>query len=305
MEREHYVAVRSAVHDLRTKYWTPANWLELQLCKYTSMGVFSLGHKLFSKRQKSDGSWTRPELLPIPTNLNRAKQDHIFTAMSVPSPFRDPEQVKKAQNDLLEDHDITTSEDGMSASIDIFSGTSRAFKHARDNNNYIPPTAQRKARAQVLCDGVTYYRMGRMACRFGTRVLGLRRWHNAKYYFSNISLYLNGDHYPEMKKYLGHIYAKINKGQRVTPAGQDEVGNEQFNSALFTSEVHCGASEDEVTEMEWTEGGDAAAGNASSNLEPPPSKHGCCYYCESRRVNWFDASACANAKRRTLFRTSI
>ena len=54
-EREGFVAVRSAVHTLRTEYWTPANWLELRLCKYIAMGVFRLGGKLFSKLQDADG----------------------------------------------------------------------------------------------------------------------------------------------------------------------------------------------------------------------------------------------------------
>ena len=56
-EREGFVTVRSAVHTLRTKYWTPANWLELRLCKYISMGVFTLGGKLFSKLQDENGAW--------------------------------------------------------------------------------------------------------------------------------------------------------------------------------------------------------------------------------------------------------
>ena len=144
-----------------------------------------------------------------------------------------------------------------------------------------------------------------MATRFGTRVLGLKRWFNAKYYFSNISLYLNGDHFAELQKYLGHIYEKVNLGQRTAPSGTDEVGNAQFSSSLHTSEVRCGACPDDLPELEWTEGGDAAAGNSISNLEAPPSKQGCCYYCENRRAQWFDATECAAAKRRTLFRTSL
>ena len=85
----------------------------------------------------------------------------------------------------------------------------------------------------MLADGVTYYGGGRMSTRFGTRVLGLKRWHNAKYYFSNVSLYLNGDHYPELKKYLGSIYDRVNMGLRTTPCGVDEVGNAQFTSAVL------------------------------------------------------------------------
>jgi hypothetical protein len=98
------------------------------------------------------------------------------------------------------------------------------------------------------------------------------RWHNAKYYFSNVSLYLNGDHYPELKMYLGSIYDRFNIGLRTTPSSVDEVGNAQHLCALFTSEVQCGACVDDVTAMEWTEGGDAAAGNSIAGLGPPPAK---------------------------------
>ena len=153
-EREGYVAVRSAVHTLRTEYWTPGNWLELRLCKYIAMGVFTLGGKLFSKRQDTDGCWRTQVLVPLPSNLNRAKQDQISPPILVPSPFRDPEQVAAAQKELLADHDIAISDDGKSANIDIFKATSRAFSHARDNNNYTPPSQQRGARAQMLADGV-------------------------------------------------------------------------------------------------------------------------------------------------------
>ena len=137
--------------------------------------------------------------MPVPSNQNRARQDQIYTPILVPFPFREPTQVAAAQTALLAGHDISISDDGKSANIDIFTATARAFKHARDNNNYIPPSHLRGARAQMLADGVTYYGGGRMSTRFGTRVLGLKRWHNAKYYFSNVSLYLNGDHYPELK----------------------------------------------------------------------------------------------------------
>ena len=232
--------------------------------------------------------------------MNRAKQDQVFSP-----PFRDPGQIDAAQETLLADHDISISEDGKGADIDIFSATSRAFDHARHNNNYTPPTPQRGARAQVLADGVTYYCGSRMSTRFGTRVLGLMRWHNAKYYFSNVSLYLNGDHYPELKKYLGHIYDRLNAGLRRTPCGVDKVGNAQFHSECFTTEVRCGSSDTAVQELEWTEGGDAAAGNSIAGLEPPPSKEGCCYYCEGRRKKWFEPAACASAKRRSLCRSAL
>jgi hypothetical protein len=121
----------------------------------------------------------------------------------------------------------------------------------------------------------------------------------------HMSLYLNGDRYPELVKYLGGIYDRVNAGLRTTPRGVDELGNAQFYSALFTTEVRCGAAEGDVTECEWVEGGDAAAGNAIAGLERPPSKQGCCYYCESRRTAWFDRPACNTATKRTLFRSAL
>ena len=36
-------------------------------------------------------------------------------------------------------------------------------------------------------------------------------------------------------------------------------------------------------DVDVIDGGDAAAGNAMAALEPPPSKHGCCLFCELRR----------------------
>ena len=57
--------------------------------------------------------------------------------------------------------------------------------------------------------------------------------------------------------------------------------------------------------MEWTEGGDAAAGNSIAGLEPPPSKAGCCYDCEARRIHWFDSARCSAATRRTVFRAAL
>ena len=45
--------------------------------------------------------------------------------------------------------------------------------------------------------------------------------------------------------------------------------------------------------------------DSSSALEPPPSRRGCCFYCEERRENWFDRGKCRAAKRRTLWRLSL
>ena len=71
VERERYVGIRAAIFELRQKYWTPENWLELRLTKYIAGGVFRLGHKLFSMIQNGDGVWERQVLVPAPSNLNR------------------------------------------------------------------------------------------------------------------------------------------------------------------------------------------------------------------------------------------
>ena len=79
-EREGYVAVRSAIHTLRTEYWTPANWLELRLCKYIATSVFRFGGKLFSKLQDADGCWRTQVLVPFPsitgTKHGRTRYSH-------------------------------------------------------------------------------------------------------------------------------------------------------------------------------------------------------------------------------------
>ena len=53
------------------------------------------------------------------------------------------------------------------------------------------------------------------------------------------------------------------------------------------------------------DGGDAAGGNAMAALEAPPSREGCCYYCELRACDWYDRSKCDKAKRRNLHRTYL
>ena len=117
-ERERYVGIRTAIYDLREKYWTPENWLELRLCKYISTGVFRLGHKLFSMVQNEDGAWKREVLIPAPQNLNRARQDHVYGPLPVPSPFRHPNAVAAAQTTLLSGQQFEVSEDGKGCSID-------------------------------------------------------------------------------------------------------------------------------------------------------------------------------------------
>ena len=128
---------------------------------------------------------------------------------------------------------------------------------------------------QTLADGVGYFSGGRMATRFGVRIVNLKRAWNSKYYFANVCLFMGNDHYEELTKYLGSIFNRLNAGRRTAPSGKDEVGNETFTSALFTSEVECGQAE-----MKIVDGGGAACANASAGLDPPPSKRGCCFYCE-------------------------
>ena len=40
-------------------------------------------------------------------------------------------------------------------------------------------------------------------------------------------------------------------------------------------------------------------------LEPPPSRLGCCYYCELRGENWYDKGKCEEAKRRNFHRSCL
>ena len=143
VEREQYVAVRAAVYNLREKYWTAENWLELRLCKYIATGVFRLGHKLFSMVQNSDGVWESQVLVPMPSNINRARQDHVYSALLVPSPFRNPTAVADAQKEVLKHHDFEVSEDGKCAVIDIFGAARSAHGKAVLNKNLDKESAPR------------------------------------------------------------------------------------------------------------------------------------------------------------------
>ena len=126
VERERYVGIRSAIFQLREKHWTPEAWLELRLSKYIAMGVFSLGHKLLSLGQNADGVWEKQELVPAPSNLNRARQDHVYGRLPVPSPFRNPASVAAAQKDVLKGTAFEISDDGHSCAIDPFAAASSA-----------------------------------------------------------------------------------------------------------------------------------------------------------------------------------
>jgi hypothetical protein len=153
---------------------------------------------------------------------------------------------------------------------------------------------------QWLCDGVGYFRGGRMACRCGVRIPDVKRRNNSKFYFSNVALFLGPDKYECLATYLETVYAKLNSGLRTTSTGKDERGNEAYSCSLFTDKVGCMDSD-----LEITDAGGAACANASAAMEPPPSHLGCCSYCENRRVHWFDRGCCKSAHKRTLFRASL
>lgn len=254
VEREAYVAVRASIYTLREKFWTAENWLELRLLKYIATSVFKVGHKLFSMKQSDDGVWERQTLIPAPSNLNRARQDHIYGPLHVPSPFRHSTTVAGAQEELLKDHPFDISEDGIAASIDPFQAANLAVGKAVANDNLEPPNASRPFRMQFLADAVGYFRGKRQATRAGVRIPNLKDNHNSKHYSTNVSLFLGTDHYEELEKQLEPVYKKLNTGMRTVPTGKDEVGNEQWSSALFTDQVRC----DGCGEAEITDGGDAA-----------------------------------------------
>ena len=221
VERERYVGCARAIFNLRENYWTPEAWLELRLSKYLATGIFRLGHKLLSMAQNSDGVWERQTLVPAPANLKRARQDHIYGRLPVPSPFRDPSAIAEAQTELLSGTEFDIPDDGKACAIDPFEAAATAFAKAQSNKNYdssVPP------RIQVLGDGVGYFSKGGMVTRFGCRIINLLRFNNAKYYFSNISLFLGPDHYEDLQKYLGSIYTKLNSNMQYSPANWQETG---------------------------------------------------------------------------------
>ena len=145
-----------------------------------------------------------------------------------------------------------------------------------------------------------------MATRFGIRCMDLARLLNAPYFFHNISIYLNGDKHKELKKYLGSVLAIFNGFRKSTPAKDstgapvvDEKGQQEYDSEI----VMPVGEENEMCVV--CDGGDAAGGNAMAGLEPPPSRDGCCYYCELRKCDWFDRAKCTAAKRRNYFRSVL
>ena len=53
------------------------------------------------------------------------------------------------------------------------------------------------------------------------------------------------------------------------------------------------------------DGGDAAGANAMAALESPPSRQGCCHYCELPGTAWYDRGKCDSATRRTVRRAYL
>eukprot|EP00965_Chrysotila_dentata_P132247 4373092-Pleurochrysis_carterae.AAC.1 len=111
-------------------------------------------------------------------------------------------------------------------------------------------------------------------------------------------MYLSGDKYDELTRYLSSVFSIFNAGFRRRPTDRvDDKGLPEWEAELL---VVC---DDEGGEADVQDGGDAAAANAMAGLEPPPSRDGCCTYCEERRVNWFDRAKTSAAKRRNLERS--
>eukprot|EP00965_Chrysotila_dentata_P101190 3341714-Pleurochrysis_carterae.AAC.2 len=81
LKRERFLAARWVVKELRDKYRTTENWLELRLKKCISMNVFKLGAKLFSRLMKVDGEWEAQILLVVPDLSRRAKRGMPFVVI--------------------------------------------------------------------------------------------------------------------------------------------------------------------------------------------------------------------------------
>ena len=305
---ERYLAVRWAIMVLKEKWWTPYNWLELRLKKFISISTFAFAHRIFSKTENSEGRWEVAYLLPHPTPYNKAAAQGIYGPLRVPSPFRTPGEMARAQDVILRDHQVTSTTDGKGASFDPQRCAADCLKHARDQNNLREPaaTGHRRTRLQILCDALGFYRGGRMATRFGIRCMDIARLLNSPYFFHNISIYLNGDKHKELLKYLGPVLAIFNSFRRSKPATDahgkpvvDSKGQREHDSEIIMLVGDAGE------ECILCDGGDAAGGNAMAGLEPPPSKNGCCYYCELRACEWYDRAKCDAAKRRNLFRSCL
>ena len=306
MEIEWYLAIRWAFTHMKEHWWTPYNWLELRLKKFISISAFTFAHRVFSKTENDEGKWEPATLLPMPTPHHRAEAFGIFGPMRVPSIVRTPAEMSRVQDVILKDHQVTNSADGLGASFDPLKCSADCLKHARGQKNLREAASMERkyTRLQILCDALGFYRGGRMATRFGIRCMDLARLLNSPYFFHNISIYLNGDKHKELSKYLGAVLGVFNGFRRTTPAKdasgkpvQDEKGQPEFDTELVMS------VEGEACLL--CDGGDAAGGNAMAALEPPPSREGCCYYCELRGEHWYDRAKCDGAKRRNFMRSTL
>ena len=108
--RERFLAVKAAFGEMKAKWWTPMNWLELRLKKYLSTRVFTHGHKIFSKHLHSDGIWRRSIFMAVPGPRAAARKDGIFGPLFTPSVFRQPQAVASAQVDVLSNHHFQVSD---------------------------------------------------------------------------------------------------------------------------------------------------------------------------------------------------
>ena len=134
-----------------------------------------------------------------------------------------------------------------------------------------------------------------MATRVGIRCMDAIRTANSRFFFWSCALFLTADHYDDLKMYLPTVLAKINAGVMWTDLGEEDEAGNPIRAAHI--EISVG---DQCEVCIVADGGDAAAANALAGLEPPPSRHGCCSYCELRRVNWFNRDKCKAAKRRNF-----
>ena len=307
--RERFLAVREAIDYLKENFWSAENLLELRILKYVPMSVFRMGHRLLSKRQDDHGLWHPAVLLNIPGKVYRARKDGIFAHLMVPSPFRNPGELKKAHDKLLESelkHE-SISKDGKGIEYDALAMGAEAMRNARANGNLRSPDQfpEKHYRLQFLCDAMGWLKGGRMITRAGVRCMMLALCKNSTRFFTNVALYLGDDKHGDMKSYLASTFAGLNSGFTKTDAKtKDENGQADDVSTSYVTLQ--GAAEDGGDLIcEICDGGDAASANAGAGLEPPPSHEGCCHYCEGRRAEWFDWAKTKTAKRRTLVRSML
>ena len=131
--RERFLAVRESIAFLKKEYWNAENLLELRILKYVPMSVFRMGHRLLSKKQDESGLWHPAILLEIPGKISRARKDGIFHHLHVPSPFRNPGELKAAQDKIMKPYDKfqTVSADGKGVQYDALEMGAEAMRKAR------------------------------------------------------------------------------------------------------------------------------------------------------------------------------